>query len=105
MRNPEHVRIVEVGPRDGLQSEPRVMSVEQRVLLIDALSASGLRTIEAGSFVSPRRIPQMAGSDAVLQKIDRAPGARYPVLVPNAIGLERAMAAGADEVAVFLSAT
>lgn len=99
------VRIVEVGPRDGLQNEKWVVPARQRVLLIDALSKTGLSAIEAGSFVSPRHVPQMANTDAVLAEIRRAAGVRYPVLVPNAIGMERAVAAGADEVAVFLSAT
>lgn len=105
MMPPAQVRIVEVGPRDGLQSEPQSISVEQRIRLIDALSASGLTCIEVGSFVSARRIPQMSGSDAVLRGIARVPGGRYPVLVPNVIGLERAIAAGAEEIALFLSAT
>lgn len=105
MMHPAQVRIVEVGPRDGLQSESRTVPVEQRVQLIDMLSASGLACIEAGSFVSARSVPQMSQSDAVLRGIRRVPGTRYPVLVPNVIGLERAIAAGADEIAVFLSAT
>lgn len=105
MKNPSHVRIVEVGPRDGLQSDPRSLSVGARIQLIDALSASGLTSIEVGSMVSARHVPQMAGSEAVLRGIHRKAGVRYPVLVPNAIGLERAFAAGANEIAVFLSAT
>lgn len=99
------VRIVEVGPRDGLQNEPHILSVRERILLIDALSKAGLTTIEAGSFVSPRRIPQMADTGEVLAGIRRAAGVRYPVLVPNLTGMEQALAAGVDEVAVFLSAT
>lgn len=105
MKHPVDVRIVEVGPRDGLQNEAKIVPVEQRVLLIDALSKSGLTTIEAGSFVSPRRVPQMANTEAVLAGIRRVAGVRYPVLVANAAGMEKAIAAGADEVAVFLSAT
>ncbi|MCP3731141.1 hydroxymethylglutaryl-CoA lyase [Sphingomonas sp. MG17] len=105
MTCPPEVRIVEVGPRDGLQNEQWIIPVRQRIALIDALSASGLQTIEAGSFVSPKRVPQMAGSDEVLRGIARAPGVSYPVLVPNAIGMEHAIRAGADEVALFLSAT
>lgn len=105
MNRPADVRIVEVGPRDGLQNERWIVPVRQRVRLIDALSRSGLSTIEAGSFVSPRRIPQMANTDAVLAEIQRRKGVSYPVLVPNATGMERAIAAGADQVAVFLSAT
>jgi hydroxymethylglutaryl-CoA lyase len=99
------IRIVEVGPRDGLQSETWILSVAQRIALVDALSATGLRAIEVGSFVSPRRVPQMADSDAVLRGITAAPGVRYPVLVPNAIGMEHAIAAGVEEIALFLSAT
>ena len=105
MMHPAQVRIVEVGPRDGLQSESRAVPVEQRVQLIDMLSASGLACIEAGSFVSARSVPQMSQSDLVMRGIRRVPGTHYPVLVPNVIGLERAIAAGADEIAVFLSAT
>jgi hydroxymethylglutaryl-CoA lyase len=105
MTDPVDVRIVEVGPRDGLQNEPTRLSVGQRVQLIDALSDCGLSTIEAGSFVSPRAVPQMADTDTVLAAIRRRPGVRYPVLVPNVTGMECAIAAGANEVAVFLSAT
>jgi hydroxymethylglutaryl-CoA lyase len=99
------VRIVEVGPRDGLQNERWCLPARQRIDLIDVLSRSGLSTIEVGSFVSPRRVPQMANSDAVLAGIRRAVGVRYSALVPNLAGMEAALAAGADEVAVFLSAT
>jgi hydroxymethylglutaryl-CoA lyase len=99
------VRIVEVGPRDGLQNEASIVPVGARIAMIDALSRTGLTTIEAGSFVSPRRVPQMADTGAVLAAIRRAPGVRYPVLVPNVRGMESAVAAGVDEVAVFLSAT
>lgn len=105
MTFPADVRIVEVGPRDGLQNEQRIVPVEQRIMLVDALSKAGLGAIEIGSFVSPRRVPQMAGTAAVLAGIRRAPGVRYPVLVPNLTGMEAALAAGAEEVAVFLSAT
>lgn len=105
MSRPFRVRIVEVGPRDGLQNEARTVPVGQRIALIDALSRAGLTSIEAGSFVSPRAVPQMADTDQVLRGISYAPGVRYPVLVPNAIGMRNAIAAGAREVAVFLSAT
>ncbi len=105
MRPVPAIRIVEVGPRDGLQNEARIVPVAQRVALIDALSAAGLGAIEVGSFVSPKRVPQMADSDAVLHGIAQASGVRYPVLVPNAIGMQNAIAAGAQEVALFLSAT
>jgi hydroxymethylglutaryl-CoA lyase len=99
------VRIVEVGPRDGLQNEPKVVPVRLRVQLIKALANSGLTTIEAGSFVSPCRIPQMADTDAVLAGLGRMNGVRFPVLVPNLKGMDDALAAAAGEVAVFLSAT
>ena len=99
------VRIVEVGPRDGLQNEAWAIPPRQRIALIDALSASGLTSIEAGSFVSAKRVPQMAGTDAVLRGITPFAGVRYPVLVPNAIGMENAIGAGAGEIALFLSAT
>lgn len=105
MSLPAEIRIVEVGPRDGLQNERWCLPARQRVDLIDILSRSGVPAIEVGSFVSPRRVPQMANSDAVLAGIRRAPGVAYSVLVPNAKGMEAALAAGADEVAVFLSAT
>jgi hydroxymethylglutaryl-CoA lyase len=101
----EAVRIVEVGPRDGLQNEPKTVPVDVRVVLVERLAACGLATIEAGSFVSPKWVPQMADSDAVLQRLKRRPGVSYPVLVPNLQGLERALACGADEIAVFTAAS
>src|SRR5210317_1540119 len=102
---PGHVRIVEVGPRDGLQNEATALDVATRVGLIDRLSAAGLPAIEAGSFVSPKWVPQMADTDAVLAGIARRDGVDYPVLVPNMRGLEAALAAGAREVAVFGAAS
>ncbi len=99
------VEIVEVGPRDGLQNEPVPVPLAAKVALIDALSAAGFRRIEAGAFVSARAVPQMAESGAVFGAIRRAPGVRYAALVPNLQGLEAALAAGADEVAVFASAS
>ncbi|MEO1677397.1 MAG: hydroxymethylglutaryl-CoA lyase [Pseudomonadota bacterium] len=99
------VDIVEVGPRDGLQNEPREIPVADKVALINMLSRAGFARIECASFVSPKWVPQMAGSDAVLAEITRAPSTRYAALTPNMKGLERAIAAGADEVAVFVSAT
>jgi hydroxymethylglutaryl-CoA lyase len=99
------VKIVEVGPRDGLQNEPRALPVEIRVELVERLAATGLRVVEAGAFVSAKRIPQMADSDKVLAGIKRQPGVRYPVLVPNEQGLDAAIAAGADEVAIFGAAS
>ena len=101
----ETVEIVEVGPRDGLQNEPRTIPVAEKIALIDCLSGAGFRRIEAASFVSPRWVPQMAGSADVLAGITRAPGVRYTALTPNLRGLEDALAAGADEVAVFGSAS
>ncbi|MBI2382740.1 MAG: hydroxymethylglutaryl-CoA lyase [Gammaproteobacteria bacterium] len=101
----EAVRIVEVGPRDGLQNEPRSIPAAVKIELIERLAAAGLSTIEAGSFVSPKWVPQMADSDAVLAGLRRRPGVRYPVLVPNLQGLERALAAGVDEIAVFTAAS
>src|SRR5689334_12144903 len=101
---PPAVEICEVGPRDGLQNEDPV-GIEQRVRLIDALSATGLRRIEAASFVSPKAIPPMAGSDEVMVRITRVPGVMYRGLVPNVRGAERALAADADEIEVVVSAS
>lgn len=99
------VRIVEVGPRDGLQNETLTLDVETRVAFIEALADAGLTTIEAGSFVSPAWVPQMAGTADVLSALARRPDVAYPVLVPNAKGYERARAAGAREIAVFAAAS
>lgn len=99
------IRIVEVGPRDGLQNEAMVVSVADRIALIRALADTGLRTIEAGSFVSPRLVPQMAGTDAVLAGLGLHPGIALPVLVPNAQGFAEARAAGAGSIAVFAAAS
>jgi hydroxymethylglutaryl-CoA lyase len=105
MAHPSHVRIVEVGARDGLQNEKGTVSVETKVAFINLLSASGLRTIEAGAFVSPKWVPQMADTDKVFAAIDKKPGVSYPVLVPNEKGMEAAVAAGAGEIAVFAAAS
>ena len=102
---PDRVRIVEVGPRDGLQNEKVEISTIDKIALIDKLSATGLRSIEATAFVSPKWVPQMADASAVLAGITRNAGIRYPVLVPNEQGYERARAAGAEEVAVFTAAS
>ena len=107
---PQRVKIVEVGARDGLQNETRVLPVETRVELIRLLAEAGLTAIEAGSFVSAKRIPQMAGSGDVLQAAlaatdDAGAACAYPVLVPNLRGLEAAMQAGATEIAVFAAAS
>lgn len=105
MSYPESVRIVEVGPRDGLQNEAAAAPVAVKVALIEALVAAGLRTVECGSFVSPKWVPQMAGTAEVLARIRRSPGVSYPVLVPNLKGLEAAIEAGAEEIAVFAAAS
>jgi hydroxymethylglutaryl-CoA lyase len=101
---PPHVDVREVGPRDGLQNEDPV-PVEKRVRLIDALSETGLRFIEAASFVSPTAIPPMAGADEVMARITRRPGVVYSALVPNPKGAELATAAGADELELVVSAS
>jgi hydroxymethylglutaryl-CoA lyase len=105
MRLPGEVRMVEVGPRDGLQNEARSLPTTAKIALIGKLVATGLRTVEAGSFVSPKWVPQMADSAAVLAGLDKVPGVTYPVLVPNMKGFEAALAAGAEEVAVFAAAS
>lgn len=105
MAFPADVRIVEVGPRDGLQNEATLVPEAVKVDLIARLAAAGLRTIEAGSFVAPKWVPQMAGSAEVLKAAPRKPGVSYPVLVPNMKGFEAALAAGAQEVAVFAAAS
>ncbi len=99
------VTIYEVGPRDGLQNEPGFVPTEVKVRLIDLLSETGLRRIEAASFVSPRWVPQMADAAEVMAGIRRRPGIRYAALTPNLKGFEAAQAAGVDEVAVFASAS
>ncbi len=99
------VEIFEVGPRDGLQNEERAIPTAQKVALVDCLSRAGFRRIEVASFVSPKWVPQMADSAAVLAGIRRAPGVRYAALTPNMKGLEGALAARADEVAIFGSAS
>jgi hydroxymethylglutaryl-CoA lyase len=105
MSLPDRVKMVEVGPRDGLQNEAQIVPLAVKVELINRLSATGLKVIEAGSFVSPKWVPQMADTAAVLSRIHRRPGVRYPVLVPNMKGLEAALVAGADEIAVFGAAS
>ncbi|WP_315337971.1 hydroxymethylglutaryl-CoA lyase [Pseudomonas grimontii] len=105
MSLPSHVRLVEVGPRDGLQNEAQPISVADKVQLVDALSAAGLSYIEVGSFVSPKWVPQMAGSAEVFAQIQRKPGVTYGALAPNLRGFEDALAAGVKEVAVFAAAS
>ncbi|MCD7097130.1 hydroxymethylglutaryl-CoA lyase [Stenotrophomonas sp. MMGLT7] len=101
----DSVRLVEVAPRDGLQNETRQVATADKIALVDRLSRTGLRSIEATSFVSPRWVPQLADAAAVMAGIERAPGIAYPVLVPNEQGYRRARAAGATEVAVFTAAS
>jgi hydroxymethylglutaryl-CoA lyase len=102
---PRVVRLVEVGPRDGLQNEQALVPTEVKATLIDLLTDAGFPAIEAASFVSPRWVPQMADAAEVMARIRRKPGVRYPVLTPNMKGFDAARAAGADEVAVFVAAT
>jgi len=105
MKYPKRVKMVEVGPRDGLQNEPGSVPTDVKVALIDRLSDAGLQVVEAGSFVSPKWVPQMADTAEVMARIRRKPGATYPVLVPNMKGLEAALAAKAEEIAIFGAAT
>jgi hydroxymethylglutaryl-CoA lyase len=99
------VRIYEVGPRDGLQAERAVVPTEAKLRFIELLMEAGLREIEATSFVSPRAIPQLADADALMAQLQRRPGVRYPVLVPNARGMERAEGADVDAICLFTAAT
>jgi hydroxymethylglutaryl-CoA lyase len=101
----ERVEIFEVGPRDGLQNEARQIPLAEKVALVDCLSRAGFRRIECASFVSPKWVPQMANSAAVLAGITRVPGVSYAALTPNLRGFEDAVTAGADEVAIFGSAS
>ena len=101
----DFVRVVEVGARDGLQNEKQLVPAATKVALIDRLTATGLRSIEATSFVSPKWIPQLADAAEVFGAIARKPGVRYPVLVPNLQGYERAVASGVEEIAVFTAAS
>jgi hydroxymethylglutaryl-CoA lyase len=102
---PARVSVYEVGPRDGLQAEKAIVPLPVKLELINRLGEAGLSVIEATSFVSPRWVPQLADADDLMVELERRPGVRYPVLVPNQQGFERAMAAGADELAIFVSAT
>jgi isopropylmalate/homocitrate/citramalate synthase len=105
MALPNRVKIVEVGPRDGLQNEKTIVPLAVKVELIDRLSDTGLPVIEAGAFVSPKWVPQMADMAKVLAAIRRRPGVGYPVLVPNIKGLEQAIASGVEEIAIFSAAS
>jgi hydroxymethylglutaryl-CoA lyase len=102
---PNSVRIVEVGPRDGLQNEKQAIETTTKIELIERLTDAGLRYIEAGSFVNPALIPQMASSEDVFNKLSRTPGVTYAALTPNIKGFERALAAKANEVAIFAAAS
>ena len=102
---PRQVRIVEVGPRDGLQKEAAPIPTEVKVRFIDLLSDAGFQWIEATSFVHPRAVPQMGDADAVFRSIRKKPGVRYVALVPNPRGLDRALAAGVEDIALFVAAT
>ncbi len=99
------IAIVEVGPRDGLQNEKLTVSVETKIALIERLAAAGLKTVEAGAFVSPKWVPQMAATDEVMARMRRLPGVSYPVLTPNLKGYDGARASRADTVAVFGAAS
>jgi hydroxymethylglutaryl-CoA lyase len=105
MSRPDRVKIVEVGPRDGLQNEKQFVSTAAKLELIARLGACGLRTIEATAFVSPKWVPQMADSADVMRGLNRSAGVSYPVLVPNMQGFEAALATGAQEIAVFGAAS
>jgi len=102
---PDRVRIWEVGPRDGLQNEARIIPTDLKAEFIARLVASGLRIVEATSFVNPAHVPQLGDAEQLLPSLERTRGVRYPVLVANLAGLERAQASGATEIAVFASAT
>ncbi len=105
MNPSNHVRMVEVGARDGLQNEKTLLPAEVKIALIDRLSSTGLQTIEATSFVSPKWVPQLADAAEVYSRIRKVPGVGYPVLVPNLQGYQRARAVGVNEIAVFSAAS
>ena len=105
MKTAERVRMIEVGPRDGLQNEPAPVSIEAKVAFIEALVEAGITNVESGSFVSPRWVPQMADTAEVLKRLRRVDGVSYPVLVPNMKGMEAAIASGVSEVAIFAAAS
>ncbi|HEX7104026.1 MAG TPA: hydroxymethylglutaryl-CoA lyase [Nitrolancea sp.] len=104
-RLPRRVTVVEVGPRDGLQNEAEIVPIEAKVHFIEALANAGLPVVESTSFVNPKAVPQLADAAEVMKRIARRPGTRYPVLVPNERGLERALAAGCDAIALFTAAS
>ncbi|MEW5984170.1 MAG: hydroxymethylglutaryl-CoA lyase [Acidobacteriota bacterium] len=102
---PHRVSVVDVGPRDGLQHEATLLDVAAKVTFIELIASAGVPVVEAGAFVSPRWVPQMADTDEVFARVSRREGTRYPALVPNIQGLERASAAGVNEVAIFAAAS
>jgi len=102
---PSRVTIVEVGPRDGLQNEPAPIPLETKIELVERLAAAGPPVVEAGAFVSPRHVPQMADSGELFRRLRRRDGVRYPALIANMLGLELALRAGVTEIALFVSAT
>ena len=102
---PTRIQLVEVAPRDGLQAEPRTLPTETKLAFLERLADAGHTVIETTSFVSPKAVPQLADAEDLLRRLQRRPNVRYPVLVPNERGLERAMSAGARDVAVFASAS
>jgi hydroxymethylglutaryl-CoA lyase len=102
---PAHVTLVEVGPRDGLQNEPAPLPLETKLELVERLAAAGLPVVEAGAFVSPKRVPQMADSGELFRRLRKRPGVRYPALVPNLLGMELALKSGVEDIAVFVSAS
>lgn len=102
---PKSIKIVEVGPRDGLQNEKQTIPAATKIEFINRLSASGLKTVEVTSFVSPKWIPQLADAEEVFKGIEKRPGVSYPVLVPNEKGMQRALDAGAKEVSIFTAAS
>src|SRR5260221_6093824 len=105
MRRPQRVCMVEVGPREGLQNEAQILPAATKIALTEQLAGAGLSAIEAGSFVSPKWIPQMADTAEVLAGLTRKPGVSYPVLVPNLKGFDAARAARVEEIAVFAAAS
>lgn len=105
MNLPKHVKIVDVGPRDGLQNHPDTVPLDTKIALVERLADAGLSVVEAGAFVSPKWVPQMADTAELMGRIRRKPGVSYPVLVPNLKGYEAAKAAGVEEIAIFGAAT
>lgn len=105
MNLPKHVKIVDVGPRDGLQNHPDTVPLAVKIELVERLADAGLPVVEAGAFVSPKWVPQMADTAELMARIRRTPGVSYPVLVPNLKGYEAAKAAGVEEIAIFGAAT